>query len=112
MVECFKLVGCINWGKSLLLKLVIDNINSDELETPTCCAQSDFIEAALRAAKYSKSNTRVTILNEVCSMLNCKPEDLGFLFQSSSDQNAPQNLKLNLPDYRLSAGDLYLEAAE
>lgn len=95
-----------------MLKLVIDNICSDELEAPICCAESEFIEAALRAAKHSKSIARTSILNDVCVMLNCKAEDLGFLFQDNLNKKVPQIYKLDLPDYRLRTSDLYLEAAE
>lgn len=96
----------------MLLKLAIDNVRSDELETPIYCAQSDFIEASLRAAKHSNSNTRANILKDVCSMLNCKPEDLSFLFQTTLDENASRLYKLDLPDYRLRTREVYLEAAE
>lgn len=105
-------MGCINWGRPLLLKLAIDNMSSEDLEAPLCCIASDFIEAALRAAKHSNSNTRANILKDVCSMLKCEPEDLGFLFQADLDKNTSQFSNLSLPDYRLNTRDLYLEAAE
>ncbi len=94
------------------LKLVINNSESIDFATPKDCIESDFIQAALHAAKHSKSSTRADILRDVSAMLNCRVEDLAFLFQASSNKNETQIYKLDLPDYRLQNSEFYLEAAE
>lgn len=94
------------------LTLVINNSKSIEFATPKDCIESDFIQAALHAAKHSKSSTRADILRDVSAMLNCRAEDLSFLFLASSDANQTQIYKLDLPDYRLKNSEFYLEVAE
>lgn len=96
----------------MLLKIAIDNTKSCDLASPKDCIESNFIEAALHAAKHSKSSTRADILKDVSEMLNCRSEDLSFLFQKETHANETQIYKLDLPDYRLQSSEIYLEAAE
>lgn len=105
-------MGRINWETLLPLKSVIENSDSFELAAPVECVQSDFIRAALRAAKHCKSSARRDILKDVSLMLNCRPEDLSFLFEAVAAKNTAQVYKLDLPDYRLQSSEIYLEAAE
>lgn len=95
------------------LRLVIENTPEDELEPMPSKPSSEFIEVALQAAKNSKAETRDAFLADVCDILNCRSEDLSFLFnqQAVPKRNRPV-LGLELPDYRMSMSDIYKEAAE
>lgn len=95
------------------LRLIIENTPSDELAPMPQCPSNDFIEAALRTARHSKSTTRSAILADVCDVLSCSPEDLNFLFEHKSVPNRNRPVfGLELPDYRMSLSEIYKEAAE
>lgn len=94
------------------LKFVIDNSDSFELSAPTICVQSEFIFAALRAAKYSNPLTRADILKDVGLLLNCDKEDLAFLFDSKVTKNRTAAYKLDMPDYRPKRSEINLQPAE
>lgn len=95
------------------LRLVIENAPEDEIAPMPSHPSNDFIEAAVHSAKYSKAETRETIITDICDVLSCRPEDLNFLFnqQTVPNRNRPV-LALELPDYRMSLSDIYKEAAE
>ncbi|MEP3889665.1 MAG: hypothetical protein ABJN69_04310 [Hellea sp.] len=95
------------------LRLIIENTPSDELAPMPQYPSADFIDAALRTAKHSKSKTRSAILADVCDVLSCHAEDLSFMFehQAVPTQNRPV-FELELPDYRMSLSDIYKVAAE
>lgn len=95
------------------LRLVIQNTPEDQLEQMPARATSEFIEAALHAAKHSKEPARARILADVCNILSCRSEDLSFLFNHKTvpHQNRPV-FELELPDFRMSLSDIYKEAAE
>ena len=95
------------------LRLIIENTPSDELAPMPQCPSNDFIEAALRTAKHSKSKIRSAILADVCDVLGCRPQDLNFLFEHHAvpTQSRPV-FGLELPDYRMSQSEIYKEAAE
>jgi len=101
-----------NWGHGVELKHVIENCESSEVIARAKCAKSDFIEMALKAAKYSKFSTRNNILQDVSQILGCNFDDLSFLFYTQTDEAKSTVYKLDLPDYRLRESDVYLEAAE
>jgi len=94
------------------LKHVIENSISNEVDASPICKQSEFIEAALKAAKHTKKSIRETILQDVSVMLGCEPRDLNFLFHSDVENDKGTVYKLDLPDSRLRESDIYLEAAE
>jgi len=62
------------------LRLIIENTPANDFAPTPLNASSDFIEAALRAAQHSKSTTRAAVISDVCNLLNCREEDLQFLF--------------------------------
>jgi len=95
------------------IRLIIENTPSDELAPMPQHPSNDFIEAAIRTAKYSKAKTRSAILADVCNVLSCDIEDLDFLFehQTVPNRNRPV-FGLELPDYRMSLAEIYKEAAE
>ena len=95
------------------LRLIIENTPEDQLAQMPAPATTEFIEAALHTAKHSKEPTRARILEDVCNVLNCRSEDLNFLFNHKTvpHQNRPI-LDLELPDYRMSLSDIYKEVAE
>ena len=95
------------------LRLIIENIPADELAPMPTHPSCEFIEAAIHAAKHSNSETRNTILADVCEILNCHPTDLDFLFVTQPVVIQPRVfLGLELPDYRISHSNIYKEAAE
>lgn len=95
------------------LRLIIENTPSDELAPMPQCPSNDFIEAALRTAKHSKSKTRSAILADVCDVLGCRPEDLNFLFEHQAVPTERRRVfGLELPDYRMSQSEIYKEVAE
>jgi len=95
------------------LRLIIENTPVDELAPMPEHPSNDFIEAALHTAKHSKAWTRRVILADVCEVLNCRAEDLNFLFEHNAvpTQHRPV-FGLELPDYRMSQSEIYKEAAE
>ena len=95
------------------LHLVIENTPADELAPMPQYPSADFIDAALRTAKHSKSTTRSAILSDICDVLSCRAEDLSFMFERHAvpTQNRPV-FGLELPDYRMSLSDIYKVAAE
>jgi len=95
------------------LRLVIENTPQDEIEPMPSHPSSDFVAAALRTAKHSKADTRDAIIEDICDVLSCRPEDLKFLFNHQAVPNRNRSiLGLELPDYRMSLSDIYKEAAE
>jgi hypothetical protein len=95
------------------LRLIIENTPADEILPVPANASSDFIEAALRTARYSKSMARERILSDVCDILNCREEDLTFLFEHSPvPRKSRPVMGLELPDYRMSQSEIYKLAAE
>jgi len=95
------------------LRLVIENTPSEELAPMPQNPSADFIEAALRTARHSKTKTRSAILADICDVLSCRVEDLNFLFEH---QAVPTRYRpivgLELPDYRMSQSEIFKEAAE
>jgi len=94
------------------LRLVIENSEISDVISPPECKKSDFIDAALHAAKYSKSTTRTHILKDVSEILGCDADDLTFLFHAEKDTRAGTTFPFDLPDSRLRESDIYLQAAE
>ena len=71
--------------------------------------EADFIMSGLRAANSASSVTRGKILSDVSNVLDCKSEDLEFLFSEfSSSKQAVQNYEVMVPDFQTQL----LEAAE
>ena len=97
----------------MTLRLVIEHTPEEELAPMPSRPNSEFIEAALNAAKNSEAETRDALLADVCDILSCRPEDLKFLFSQQAVPNRSRPvLGLELPDYRMSLSDIYKEAAE
>jgi len=95
------------------LRLIIKNTPSDEIEPMPRHSASDFIDSALNMAKNSNAKTRSAILADVCDVLNCRNEDLSFLFDHQAVPSRKRHvLGLELPDYRMSQNEIYKEAAE
>ena len=95
------------------LRLIIENTPANDFAPTPLNASSDFIEAALRAAQHSKSTTRAAVISDVCNLLNCREEDLQFLFLDSQMPNEPlSNSGLELPDYRMGQNEISKLAAE
>ena len=95
------------------LRLIIENTPANDFAPTPLNASSDFIEAAIRAAQHSKSTTRATVLSDVSNVLNCREEDLQFLFQDSHAQNQLlPNSGIELPNYRMSQNEISKLAAE
>jgi len=95
------------------LRLIIENTPVDELAPLPANASAEFVDAALRAARHSKSSTRSAILSDVSAILNCREADLQFLFEENfvPTDNRPV-LGLELPDYRMRQSEIYKLAAE
>jgi len=95
------------------LRLIIDNTPTGDIAPMPTHPSTDFVEAALRTAKHSKAKARNAILSDVCEVLNCRIEDLDFLFghHAVPTQSRPV-FGLELPDYRMSQSEIYKEAAE
>ena len=95
------------------LRLIIENIPENQLGQIPARPTTEFIEAALHAAKHSNDSARKKILEDVCNILNCRSEDLSFLFNRKTvhHQNQPVS-ELELPDFRISLSNMYKEAAE
>jgi len=100
------------WTSCVHLKLVIENSETSDVILPPECRKSDFIDAALHAAKYSKSTTRTHILKDVSEMLGCDANDLTFLFHAEKDTRPGTIYPFDMPDSRLRESDIYLQAAE
>ena len=95
------------------LRLVIENTSEDEFAPMPSHPSNAFIEAAIRTAKNSKSETRDKIIADICDVLGCRPQDLEFLFDQPPVPNRRRLVfSLELPDYRMSQTDIYKEAAE
>jgi len=95
------------------IRLIIENTPSDELAPMPQHSSSQFIEAALKTAKYSKASTRHAILADVCEVLSCSLEDLDFLFEHQAVPTRNRHIfNLELPDYRMRLSEIYTQAAE
>ena len=95
------------------LRLIIENTPANDFASLPLNAPSDFIEAALHAAQNSKSTARAAVIADVCNVLNCREEDLQFLFQHNTVLSQPfSDLELELPDYRMSQNEISKLAAE
>ena len=98
-------------------KCIIDICDSDEITSRDECEDSDFIQAALNAAKHSKAPTRTQILHDVSDMLGCAVNDLKFLFQDETHVQTRNIYQIDLPNSRFEGDNLkdnetYLQAAE
>jgi len=97
----------------MTLRLVLENTPTGDISPMPSHPSGDFVEAALRTARNSKAETRDAILADVCEVLDCRLEDLKFLFSQKSVPNRNRPIfGLELPDYRMSLSDVYKEAAE
>jgi len=97
----------------MTIRLVIENTPEDEMVPMPSNPSGDFVEAALRTARNSKAETRDAILADVCEVLDCRLEDLKFLFNQKAVPNRNRPIfGLELPDYRMTLSDIYKEAAE
>ena len=100
------------------LKRLIDKSGTHEITAQESCAGSVFVEAALRAARNSKSSIRVNILKDISIVLGCEVRDLGFLFEQISNHNNHNNhnndndSKLEVPDMRFHVRELSSIPAE
>jgi len=95
------------------LRLVIENTDIEDFAPTPVRPSGQFIEAAIRAAKFSKHDARSAIIADVCEVLNCREDDLKFLFEHHlvPTQERPV-IGLELPDYRMTLSEIYKEAAE
>ena len=104
-------------GNKVHFKCIIDICDSDEITSRDECEDSDFIQAALNAAKHSKAPTRTQILHDVSDVLGCNVNDLEFLFQKETHIQAHNIYQIDLPNSRFEGDNLkdnetYLQAAE
>lgn len=77
-------------------------------------AEVVFIAAGLKAALYSQTAIRASVLNDVSKALNCPPEALNFLFNANDEREKDQNV-FDFPDEirrRTIIRDNFLDAAE
>jgi len=64
-------------------------------------SEADFVMSGLRAAGSANMITRRKILADISDVLNCKSEDLEFLFAEFSMPNlATQNYEVMVPDFQ------------
>ncbi|MDB2439747.1 hypothetical protein N9W89_13625 [Hellea sp.] len=74
---------------------------------------AQFIEGAVRAAKYSIYETRKKIIADISELLNCHEKDLNFMFEHHLVPVERRPIfELELPDYRMTLSEIYKEAAE
>lgn len=52
----------------------------DDADIPDLSNSGMFIASGLRAARGAQTSLRRTILNDVANVLQCSPDELGFLF--------------------------------
>lgn len=62
--------------------------------------EADFVMSALRAANSANMITRRRILSDVSDVLDCKSEDLEFLFTDFSPQVRAANYEIMVPDFQ------------
>lgn len=95
------------------IRLIIETATPGEIAPMPQSPSSDYIEAALRTARHSKSNTRTKVLKDVCDVLSCRLEDLYFLFESEyASPKTCHIIDLNVPDYGMDVSEVYKAAAE
>lgn len=95
------------------LRLVIQNTSSKEIDAPRPHPSAKFVEAALHTAKNSKKDTRNAIIADISDVLNCRQDDLNFMFEHNMVPHDRRPVfELELPDYRMKLSDIYKEAAE
>lgn len=95
------------------LRLVIENTPDEDISPMPIRPSCEFIEAALRTANNSKAATRSAIIDDICEVLGCGPEELSFLFENKSVPNRSRDIMgLDLPDYRMTLSEIFKEAAE
>jgi hypothetical protein len=64
-------------------------------------SESDFIMSGLRAANGASTIARWKILSDVSDVLDCKPEDLEFMFSDfSTPVAAAVSQEIIVPDFR------------
>lgn len=64
-------------------------------------AEADFVMSGLRAAGYSNMITRRKILSDVSDLLDCKSEELEFLFTDfSMPTSQTANYEIMVPDFQ------------
>ena len=97
----------------MTLRLIIENTPADELAPMPANSSSEFIAAALRAARNSNSSTRAAILSDISTILNCREADLQFLFEQNLVPTKNRSvMTLELLDYRMRQSEIYKIAAE
>ena len=64
-------------------------------------SESDFVMSGLRAATFANMITRRKILSDVSDVLDCKSEDLEFLFSDfAMSISTASNNEISLPDFQ------------
>ena len=94
------------------LKCIIESSDKDEFIAQDSCVGWEFIEAALYAAKHSKSSARDYILEDIGAVIGCEAKELRFLFHSETYNQNDNTKILELPDQRFVSGELISLVAE
>ena len=69
--------------------------------------ESNFVISGLRAANVASLPVRRKILADVSDVLDCRTEDLNFLFDSFSESISPiANYEVMVPDFRSELLDI------
>jgi len=64
-------------------------------------AEADFVMSGLRAASAANMITRRKILSDVSDVLNCKSEELEFLFtETATPRPSVSNYEVMVPDFQ------------
>jgi len=70
-------------------------------DVPNVRAEADFVMSGLRAANAASLITRNKILSDVSDVLNCKSEDLEFLFtEFTMPMTKTANYEIMVPDFQ------------
>jgi len=71
----------------------------DDADIPDLSNSGMFIASGLRAARGAQTTLRRTILNDVANVLQCSPDELGFLFMDPV-MAANDSDPVMMPDFR------------
>ena len=70
-------------------------------QVPEGLAEADFVMSGLRAANSANMMTRRKILSDVSDVLDCKSEDLDFLFtEFAMPMTSVSNYEVMVPDFQ------------
>ena len=84
----------------MLFELIVTHMSrpGHVLEAP---AEADFVMSGLRAATSANLITRRKILSDISDVLDCKSEELEFLFSEfATPKNSIPNYEVMVPDFQ------------